>query len=374
MADPYREDNGTWTFVFDAPRRGDGRRRQIKRRGFRTKREARVELERLRAQYSRGYTGQSVTVAEAAEEFVEILQVEGRLQEATIDGYEAQLRLHIVPALGTLRLEDVTARDLRRFYRDQQEKGMSARSIELAHTTLSKLYRYAADQMEVLPDGWRPPTKKVDPPHPASRSSEKTAWTEDEVVRFLAAVADEPDYAMWVTAVHTGMRVGELVALNFGDVDLEHGLLAIRRAQKKNMTLGPVKNYQEREIALTPVNAHVLAGWMNEVERTADEWGWQVDGSTPLFCRPDGSRLRKDTVGKRFKTLVPDGVRPVGLHELRHTHGTLLLRAGVPVDEIAERLGHRPDELLRTYAHIVGAQKRRAADQFAGLLPAASNS
>jgi integrase len=221
-----------------------------------------------------------------------------------------------------------------------------------------------------------------------SRSDEATAhcWTADEVRTFLAtATATGPqDAAFYALALDSGARKSELCGLRWADVDLEAGRVGIVQqldTPGPAPTFGPTKNKRPRTIAIGAETVAFLRAHKQQqaelkmANRTsyhdfglvfAKEWG-------ELRTRKDllGQPLQKNNLGERsFDRLSKAAnVRRIKFHGLRHTCATLLLRAGVPVHVVAERLGHSDVSItLNTYAHVLPDMQREAATTLAGLL------
>jgi integrase len=176
---------------------------------------------------------------------------------------------------------------------------------------------------------------------------------------------------LWTLAAATGMRRGELLALRWSEVDLEKGVVAVERSvtqiRQERVYVTP-KNYERREVNIDWRTVDTLKVWrrVQVAERLA--WGVAYRGAEDLvFTWDDGRPVLPDYATKTFGTMTErlEGLPRLVLHELRHTHATILLRDGVPVHIVAKRLGHRgPSVTLNVYADTIPDDDGRAVDVF----------
>ena len=249
--------------------------------------------------------------------------------------------------------------------------GLSAKTIRYVHTTLHKSLVDAVDAGLLA----RNPAGRAKPPTNTSpRSHEMNVWTADELRTFLNHVRDDRLGAAWVLAAHSGMRRGEVLGLRWVDVDLEGHQLSVRQALVSvaydlHFT-GTKTSTGTRTIALhaTTVSALTCHRVRQQHERAA--WGDAYDDAGLVFARENGTPIHPDSMSQSFERHVRGaGLRRIRLHDLRHTHATLLLKAGIPLKVVSERLGHSdPGFTLRTYAHVLPGMQADAASRFADLL------
>jgi integrase len=186
-------------------------------------------------------------------------------------------------------------------------------------------------------------------------------WTAPELRRFLSHVQGERLYALWLLAATTGMRRGELLALKWPDVDLAAARVSV--AESKTAA-------GRRSVALDPATVTALKAWRRQqaAERLAWGAGWLNLGLT--FTREDGSALNpvwvNVTFTKRQRTI---GLPRIRFHDLRHTHATIALQAGVHAKVMQERLGHASISItLDLYSHVIPAMQEDAAATVAKLV------
>ena len=169
--------------------------------------------------------------------------------------------------------------------------------------------------------------------------------------------------ALWLAA-NTGMRRGEVLGLRWGDVDLKSARLSVNRslisvAYELNESRGKTRTAR-RTIDLDERTMDVLRTIRSPDSKVEDY----------VFCHKDGTPIHPQVLSDAFKRLVgQSGLPRIRLHDLRHTHATLLLKAGVPIKVVSERLGHStPGFTMATYQHVLPGMQAEAARTFAALL------
>src|SRR5665647_1226814 len=191
-------------------------------------------------------------------------------------------------------------------------------------------------------------------------------WSKEQLKAFLEAVAGERISPLWHTIAMTGMRRGEAIGLRWSDVDLEGGRLSVRRALipsgREVIVSEPKTAKGRRVIALDPGTVEVLkaqAARQLEEQTQADQvW---VDSGL-VFTAENGAALDPESVTRYFRQAVKRSMLPsIRLHDLRHTHATLALQAGIHPKVVSERLGHATVSItLDTYSHAIPALQEEA--------------
>jgi integrase len=311
-----------------------------------------------------------------------------RLSPATLPSYRKNIRLHIDPYLGaqpvarlTGSMVDAWMRKLEASGRPDGQGGLSARTVRYVYTILRSALGDAVKQGRLSVN----PTDRSTPPSPSeARPPEMQAWTAPELGRFLRwADAQNLDLAMgWRLLAATGMRRGEALALRWRDVDLNAGRLAVRRSvgvvkakgAGERLVEGPTKTGRSRVVDLDAGTIAALRSYR------AARGGLALDlvrDSALVLSNLDGTHRHPERFSRRFagqvaqarKALGEDLLPVIRLHDLRHTHATLLLADGVPVKVVSERLGHASATItLTVYQHVHPGMGREAADRFAALL------
>lgn len=290
------------------------------------------------------------------------------VRESTYVRYEQCSRLHLIPALGRMKLKKLTAIHLEELYDRKLEEHLAPRTVNYIHTTASKALSYAVSR------GLLRHNAAALAVSPRPKSPEMRYLSREQVRTFLAACTEERLYALYVLALSTGMRRSEILGLTWEDVDLEAGLLEIRRGLTVSPAGGvvlddPKRFSSRRQIDLGEETVAVLrAHRKHQAEERLAAPEWREDGF--VFTTHMGGYLHPQTLYTAyFKPLVKrtEGVPDITFHELRHTYATLALRNGVPVDVVSKTLGHKDiATTLRCYAHVLpgmGAAAARAMNQ-----------
>jgi integrase len=285
---------------------------------------------------------------------------------------------HILPTLGRVKLQKLTPVMINSLYAQLLKDGkvcgsggLSANSVRRVHATLHRALNDAV-RWDLFS---RNPCDAADPPRMVGTEEEKTqAWTSLELRQFLAAVKHDRLYPLWLTLAMTGLRRGEALALRWADLDLERARLSVRRSLVPiNGTVEvhePKTSRGRRLVALDPFTVSVLRGWSLRQKKERLEWGPDWMDSGLVFTRPDGKLLHPERVTKAFSAAVKKtGLPRIHLHDLRHTHATLALEAGVHPKVVSDRLGHATVAItLDIYSHAIPALSEEAASIVAALV------
>ncbi len=294
--------------------------------------------------------------------------VQTRLRPGTWVEYRSKAETHLIPAIGQVPLQQLTTAMLNALYQQLLASGTGPRTVQYVHATIRKALNDAVRWGLLV----RNPAHHASAPRP--RSAEMRIWTADELRQFLACVHGDRLYAAWHLAALTGMRRGEVLGLRWADLDLDSGWLSVRQ------TLVVVDNHPQvsepktarsrRRIALDPdtiaaLRAHHTA---QAAERLAAGPAWP--NHDLVFTRQDGDPLHPEYVRRRFDRRVARADLPrIRFHDLRHTHATLALQAGVHPKVVSERLGHTTVAMtLDVYSHAIPALQEDAAVAVADLI------
>jgi integrase len=205
-------------------------------------------------------------------------------------------------------------------------------------------------------------------------------WSRDELARFLAIVREDPRFALWRLAATTGLRRGEVLGLRWHDVELEAGRLRVTQQRVRGangLGYGPPKTAKgRRSVALDPATAAAVRAHRVRQAEERLAFGPGYEDADLVFARADGSPEDPDGISSIFARLVRlAGLPRIRFHDLRHTHATLALAAGIHPKVVQERLGHSSITVtLDTYSHAIPAMQEDAAARVAALVdePAAA--
>ncbi len=402
-----RKPHGSWSFVADMgidPQ--TGKRRQVRKSGFRTSEEAETELANFLADVNRGQVAHDKrqTVQQYLESWLEAKRAVGKIRPTTLRSYEQHVKAYLVPHLGRLRLGDLTSQhveamlvaiarpktkpaDDEKIGKGQRRnpKTLSAATVRRVHATLrsalsaakrKKLVSFNAAEDLELPDAQRP---KVKP------------WEAEELGQFLDHAAADRLGPLFEVMAMTGLRRGEACGLRWDDIDLVRNRIIVHQqlveidgtgvecpfcgGEHRQFQFGKPKTAsgEDRVVDLDQQTAGVLLSQRLAQDAERGAWG---DGYTDhglVFAREDGSPIPPQRITDAFRQLsIAAGLRPIRLHDLRHGQASLMLAAGVPIAVVSKRLGHSSITVTSdTYSHLLGGVGAQAAEAAAALVPRA---
>jgi integrase len=366
--------------VIEATARGSTRRQQSWGKGYATRREADQALrERVTAfdnqvfvRASRLSLGDYLT-----QQWLPLSR--DRVKATTFNSYERSLVTYVLPRIGAVHLQELTPGHLNRLYAELRASGaassrsaegsLSPKTVRNVHAVLSKALNDAVDAGLLVANV----ANRAKPPRVRVAGQTADVWSAEELSAFLASVAADRLFAAWHLAAHTGLRRGELLGLRWQDVDESMGVASVRQAIVLDYTTPIVttpKGHDARVVNLALETLEVLRDHRARQGAERQAWGEGYIDSGLVFRREDGVLINPDRLSQLFDKLVRrSGVRRIKLHGLRHTHASLMLKAGVPIKVVSERLGHAdPAFTLRIYQHVLSGMQSEAAELFAETL------
>ena len=292
--------------------------------------------------------------------------VRGSVKPITFESYERLVRVHIVPALGRVKLKNLSPAHLQAFYRNRLDAGLSPRTVRylhaLMHRSLKQALRWNLVHSNVA--------KAVDPPK--MPRADMRAMSPKQTRLFLEAAREDRLEALYVLAVHCGLRQGELLALRWEDVDLETGTLRVSRTLSRTKD-GPI--FTAPKTAKSRRTVRLTTGAVEALKRHSERQAEEIVRMDTLyqdqglvFASEVGTPLNRHNVNFRsFKPLLERaGLPNIRFHDLRHTCATLLLGRSVHPKFVQELLGHATIAItLDTYSHVLpnmGDQASRAME------------
>lgn len=277
--------------------------------------------------------------------------------------YESLVRNSIKPAIGSRKLTKLTALDLQKLYTDLTTAGKSPRTAHHVHRVLHRALRKAVDWKLLAHNPCDSATA------PRVPRVEMKVWTPAQTHAFLNATAEKNSlHALYVLALTTGMRQGELLGLRWSDVDLTAGTLTVQRTlqyQKGGALVftEPKTAHSRRSINLSQKAVTALRKHqdLQVFERKAAGKEWK--GQDLVFCTATGGAVNPTWITKRFQRDAAAAKLPViRFHDVRHTAATALLTRDVPTKMVAEMLGHASIAItLDTYSHVLPTMHANAA-------------
>lgn len=343
--------------------------------GFPTRKAAKEARDGARHSVNSGtyVAPQNMSVAAWLDLWLEGHQVE--LKPSTVKTYEDKIRLYLKPTIGHERVQGLSPSRLSSVWRELQATGgkhgkpVSRRTVEFARAVLRKSLEDAIVErvLQVNPVVGSKMAKRDGKP-------QHTTWTGAQLASFLGLVAEDRWRPMWQTFASTGMRRGEVAGLRWAEVDLDAGTIAVERSTtqlgQQRVTTTP-KNHERRTVAIDQELVAELRAW--KVQQAAERLAFgpaYADVEGLVFTWQDGRPVMPDYITKTFDRIQKATVSTPALprlvvHELRHSHATILLRAGVPVHIVSKRIGHKdPSVTLNVYADVIPDDDTSAVDVF----------
>jgi integrase len=256
---------------------------------------------------------------------------------------------HIKPEIGNIRLSALRPDHVQRLYSKKLNEGLSPRTVQYIHAVLHKSLNQAVKWGLVA----RNVSNLVEKPRPKKKTFK--TWNVKQVKQFLSAVADHRYYPIYLLAVFSGMRQGEILGLYHEDIrdctiHVKRQVSAI--AGQGLVITEPKTEKARRPISITPEVAEALG-----------------EGEGLIFKTRSGRPISPRNLLRHFKSVIAqEGLPEIRFHDLRHFHATALLTAGVHPKVVQERLGHSQISLtLDTYSHVIPSMQEEAIDKFTEL-------
>lgn len=386
----YRGNDGDWHGRVTMGTRDDGRQ---DRRHVRGKTRAEVtrkvrELEKARAAGMVRRAGRVWTVEQWLTHWLDNIAAPF-IRDNTLAGYRVAVRVHLIPGVGAHRLDRLEPEHLEKLYVRMMQNGSAAATAHQAHRTIRTALGEAVRRGHLA----RNPAALAKAPRLTELEVEP--YSVEEVQRILATAGKHRNGARWAVALALGLRQGEALGLRWPDLDLDAGVLVVRRSRlrprwdhgcggrcgKPKAGYCPERVAAREETAETKSrNGRRVVGLPNELtamlqqhhaeqnrERAAAAQLWQEGGW--VFSTPTGRPLNPRTDYTNWKKLLADaGVRESRLHDARHTAATVLLVLGVPERAVMGLMGWSDSAMTTRYQHITRQVRRDIADRVGGLI------
>jgi integrase len=284
------------------------------------------------------------------------------VRPTTLANYQSVIRCHVTPRIGAERLARIDPLVVQRLYGELEAGGTSARLRQLVHAVLHRAF-WQAVRWNLMREN---PCDRVTRPRVPRK--EVRALSPKEVHRLLEAARGDRFEALYVLAVTTGLRQGELFGLRWNDIDLRRRALGVQRAivdvNGHVEIVQPKSAKGRRRVELPDLAVQAIRDHRARLRVAPHPEAW-------VFSDGRGGSVRKNNFTRRSWYPLRDraGFGEVRFHDLRHTAASLLLSAGVRPKIVQERLGHSTVALtLDVYSHVLGSLQRDAAEQLDEIL------
>ena len=323
-----------------------GKRRKSTKRGFATKREAEEWLRNFLITQKADF---DMKFADFWKMYCADMKT--RLREHTMRTKKYIVELKILPYFGNKRVNDITAADIRQWQNELIKMGYSPTYLKTINNQLSAIFNYAVRYYDLKSN----PCAKAGSMG-KSKAEEMDFWTGEEFRKFIDSVMNKRlSYMAFMILYWTGMRLGELLALNPKDVDLEKRTISItksyQRFGKKDVITPPKTSKSKRVITIPEFLAADIKDYMDSLyDLQEDDRLFPI---TKYYLEHEMQRGIKES-----------GVKRIRVHDLRHSHASMLIELGFSPLEIANQLGHEKVETtLNTYAHLYPNKQTKLAER-----------
>lgn len=373
----------SWEWRFEAPRTCE-KRRQLSKSGYRSEAEALAagyaEFNRIKAEGA--VLKASITMKELLVEYADQILNPG-LARGTADNYRALIANHITPAIGDVKLSEITSGQILDMYNTVRLKGVSQFPLEGIKRILSGAFEYATVKGYVCSD----PIDGIKFPKTINRTSEKSAYSPNQIMLMAESLPETSDRRLpFLIASHTGMRESEIAGLTWDDINMEARVIRVSEqlhCHGTEMYFGPTKNGVVRYIPFHDSLATALEEARDRKVEYENKYGesfihpvrladghisYRADSASGkplnLVCTKSDGRSLASWDFKAISTFIKNRFDPdFTFHLLRHSHCTTALEAGASVKAVADRLGHKDVRTtLAVYAHVSARTRRETAD------------
>jgi integrase len=349
----FRKRGSKWAFTMDVGKDPlTGKRKQITRSGFKTKKEAQEEAAKILRELKTGeYEDHSFRFAELVTLWLE--EKETTCRPSTLYSYKRALNARIMPEFERKVVSDIKPLDIHRFYQKLLKEGLTTRYISYVDTILKSILDKGV-AFEIISSN---PAKKAK--RPKVQKAKQDSWTVEQANTFLsAAKVHAKHYIAYYLALHTGMRIGEILGLKWSDI--QGNQIHVQRTitlQEGQYTLGDPKTFSSNRIIY--ITDEVVQE-LEEHKKTATKNPLDL-----VVCTSRGKIMWPYTLRYQMKNLCEKLDLPlIRFHDLRRTHTSILMDLGVNPKVISERLGHSDVAItFNTYTdtyekqHIEATQK-----------------
>lgn len=363
----YRKRGNKWSFTIDIGTDPiTGKRKQKTKSGFKTKKEAEIAALNLYNQMqTKGIETSSENFSSFIGRWLE-LSAKHSLKQTTFDTYERIVKHRLIPIFGDKTLVSLKPIDIQKFYNVLQQEGLSTTYVRLIHNILSSSFKTAL-KWEIVNHNI---IEKVTPPK-ISRKETKS-WDLDQAKKFLEITEKKTNFhIIFVIAIYTGMRIGEILGLKWSDIDFDKKRISVNRTlgwvSGKGRILQDAKTLgSHRTISISDFLINVLKKHQLEQKKIKLQYADSYHDQDLVTASTSG----KPKVARECRALLKKYANEVNIplirfHDLRHTHATIMLQLGEHPKIVSERLGHANIGItMDLYSHVLPNMQKEAASKF----------
>lgn len=369
----------SWLLRYELPRRADGKRRQGTETVHGTKKDAEKRLREILINMDHGDYIEPCKMS-VKEYMLEWLQnyTFTNTRTTTYEMYSSLICQHIIPELGNIPLAKLAPIHLQQFLIkkmmdggrvDGKPGGLSTKTVRHLYAILREALSQAVE-MNIIAKN---PAVRVK--QPKLKQKEIKFFSEEQVKSFIRASEGTRFHCLFMMALGTGLRRGELLALQWQDIDFENSMVTVNKTlvkTKNGLKIQPPKTKSSRRTVSLPFTVNeLLKKHKVEQNKLKLRQGVSYIDNGLVFCSINGNPLNPDNLVKRYfyPIISKAGLPRITFHGLRHTHATIMLARGENVKVVSERLGHTNVAFtIKTYGHVMPNMQAEAAKRFDDVL------
>lgn len=363
----------TWSFTLDIGRDpSTGKRKQITRRGFSTKKEAELSANKIAIEI------ENDTYVEEKDIFfkdfiIDYLQLiaQPSVRASTFNGYKKVVEKRLITKFGNLKLKGFSPIMISKYYKELLDEGLTEEYVQYIHSILKSAAQTAVD-WKYLKNNFMITVKA-----PKRVKKKVETWSIDECNLFLNRMREQKDhiFMLYCLAIYTGMRRGEILGLRWKDIDFERSRIYVEQSlyyiSGEGLVLQQPKTTNgKRNISITEEIIEELKSYRVKKQEQLLKVGMKLTDEHFVVSAYGGEPVNPNTIHKQFlyDTKLA-GLKRIRFHDLRHTHATIMLEIGESPKVVSERLGHANVSItLDKYSHVTPNLQTESAENFAKAL------
>ncbi|MED1201988.1 site-specific integrase [Heyndrickxia acidicola] len=359
----------TWSFTLDLGIDPEtGKRKQITRRGFDSKKEAELAANQITLDIeNKSFVNEKdVHFKDLIQDYLELIAKQS-VKPSTFYGYTTVVNKRLIPKFGHIKVKKINPKLISSYYNDLLKEGLTEEYIQYIHAILKTASQTAVDWKYIKNDFMS--NVKA----PRRKKNEVETWSIEECIKFLKRMKEQQDhiFILYYLAIYTGMRRGELLGLKWGAIDFDkrrihitHSLYYI--AGQGLVLQDPKTASGKRNISITDDVIAELQAYKVKKQEQLLKVGLKLNKDHFIISAFGGEPLNPNTIHKQFLYDIKlAGVKRIRFHDLRHTHATIMLEIGENSKVVSERLGHSNVSItLDKYSHVSSNLQDSSAENF----------
>lgn len=355
----------SWYYVIDIPEDPvTGKRRQKWKGGFATEKIAEAACTEEINRINKGLyvEDSSMTLAAYLQLYLET-HAEPNFKPTSYDTERTVIEARIIPEIGKLKLQKLTALAIKQFYAKLSKKYSSA-YVKNIHGTLRRALRLAYTDYDLLPTNVMDKVKT-----PALEKKEMLFWTFDEWMKFIKSAEGHVHFIVFSMGVYTGMRRGEILGLRWKDIDFDKQTLTINQTlnwTRKGVIIQPSAktSASNRIVELDSYLIEDLKARKLQVDSLKKLYGSDYEKHDLVCCYEQGGKIKPKRITEAFTVLTKKAeLKKIRFHDLRHTYASFLLSLDINPKVAAERMGMSPQMFNTRYSHLLPTMQKDAVSK-----------